>query len=86
MFVKTVFEKAARLLNIEGYARIDAFVRIYHVLKVEVVFIEVNSLPGMTPATCIFHQAAIAYYKPFEFIDKILEYGFKRRKQQPVLR
>ena len=57
------------------YTRIDAFVRIYSVTKIEVVFIEVNSLPGMTPATCIFHQAAINHYKPYEFIDKILEFG-----------
>ncbi len=79
--VKAVFEKAARLLNIEGYARIDAFVRIFEDAKVEVVFIEVNSLPGMTPATCIFHQAAIAHYKPYEFIDRILDFGFRKSNQ-----
>ncbi len=79
--VKAVFEKAARLLNIEGYARIDAFVRIFEDAKVEVVFIEVNSLPGMTPATCIFHQAAIAQYKPYEFIDRILDFGFRKSNQ-----
>jgi UDP-N-acetylmuramate--alanine ligase len=45
---------------------------------VEVIFIEVNSLPGMTPATCIFHQAAINNYKPYEFIDQILEFGRQR--------
>ena len=50
--------------------------------KVEVIFIEVNSLPGMTPATCIFHQAAIAKYKPLEFIDKILSYGIDRKEKQ----
>ncbi len=83
--VKVQFEKVAKLLNIEGYSRIDAFVRIYNAAKVEVVFIEVNSLPGMTPATCIFHQAAIAHYKPFEFIDKILDFGFQRKLKQPVL-
>lgn len=75
----TELEKAARILKIEGYARIDAFVRIYNDDKVEVLFIEVNSLPGMTPATCIFHQAAIAHYKPYDFIDRILEFGFKRK-------
>ena len=32
----------------------------------------------MTPATCIFHQAAINSYKPFEFIDSILNYGIKK--------
>ncbi len=77
--VKAEFERAARLLQLEGYARIDAFVRIFDDGKVEVIFIEVNSLPGMTPATCIFHQAAIAQYKPFEFVDRIIEFGIMRR-------
>ena len=85
-FVRKEFEKAAKILNIEGYARIDAFVRIFERNRTEVVFVEVNSLPGMTPATCIFHQAAIAGYKPFEFIDHILEYGFlKARKNKELI-
>ncbi len=79
--VKAEFKKAALLLKIEGYSRIDAFVRIFKDGKVEVIFIEVNSLPGMTPATCIFHQSAIAGYKPYEFIDKILEYGREKKKR-----
>lgn len=77
--VKEELDKAARILNIEGYARIDAFVRVYANGKAEVIFIEVNSLPGMTPATCIFHQTAIAGYKPYDFIDRILQYGIKKR-------
>ncbi|MFN5323613.1 MAG: D-alanine--D-alanine ligase, partial [Bacteroidota bacterium] len=77
--VKKVLEKTARLLNVEGYARIDAFVRIFQGGEVEVLVIEVNSLPGMTPATCIFHQAAIQDYKPFEFIDQLIEFGFNRK-------
>jgi D-alanine-D-alanine ligase len=78
--VRKELEKAAKVLNIEGYARIDAFVRIYEDEKVEVIFIEANSLPGMTPATCIFHQTANNGYKPYDFIDNILEYGFKRKQ------
>jgi UDP-N-acetylmuramate--alanine ligase len=77
--VKQQLHKAATILNIEGYARIDAFVRIFNVNNVEVIFIEVNSLPGMTPATCIFHQTAINGYKPYDFIDRILDFGFKRK-------
>lgn len=73
--IKQSLEKAAKLLDIKGYARIDAFVRIYENLKVETVIIEVNSLPGMTPATCIFHQAAINGYPPLDFIDKILDFA-----------
>ncbi len=80
--VKDDFAKAARLLNVEGYARIDAFVRVFDDY-VETIFIEVNSLPGMTPATCIFHQTALAGYKPYDFIDKILTYGSKK-KNRPV--
>jgi len=80
--VKETLGAAAKLLNINGYTRIDAFVRIYNADKIDVIFIEVNSLPGMTPATCIFHQSAINGYKPYEFIDKILDFAFARKKRQ----
>ncbi|MCS7004342.1 MAG: D-alanine--D-alanine ligase [Cytophagales bacterium] len=75
--VRSDLEKVAILLNVEGYARIDAFVRIKG-KNVETIIVEVNSLPGMTPATCIFHQAALNGYTPYEFIDKILEYAILR--------
>ena len=79
--VKAELGKAASVLGVSGYCRIDAFVRVFDGPRAEVIFIEVNSLPGMTPATCIFHQAAINHYKPYEFIDKILEFGFQRNKK-----
>jgi len=75
--VQDELKKVAKILGIEGYCRIDAFVRIFPKNEVEVIIIELNSLPGMTPATAIFHQCAINGYKPFEFIDKILEFGGK---------
>lgn len=75
--VKETLGAAAKVLNIVGYCRIDAFVRIFDANHVEVIFIEVNSLPGMTPATCIYHQAAINGYKPYSFIDRILDFGTK---------
>ncbi len=80
--VKKDLEKAAKILNVRGYARIDAFVRIFEDNKAETIIIEVNSLPGMTPATCIFHQSAINHYKPYGFIDKILEFGFHEKSLQ----
>jgi UDP-N-acetylmuramate--alanine ligase len=79
--VKLELGAAAKVLNIHGYTRIDAFVRIYDVNRVEVIFIEVNSLPGMTPATCIFHQSAINGLKPYDFIDRILEFGLQKQKR-----
>ncbi len=78
--VKQDLERAAKLLKVEGYARIDAFVRIFENNRAETIIIEVNSLPGMTPATCIFHQSAINNYKPYGFIDKILEFAFHEKK------
>ena len=79
--VKAVLRRVAEVLDIQGYARIDAFVRVRHEGEVEVLIIEVNSLPGMTPATCIFHQTALAGYTPYQFIDRILEFG-KARQQR----
>ena len=76
--VKAVLRRVAEVLDIQGYARIDAFVRVRQEGEVEVLIIEVNSLPGMTPATCIFHQTALAGYTPYQFIDRILEFGKAR--------
>ena len=78
--VQKDLQRAAQILNVEGYARIDAFVKIYPDGKVETIIIEVNSLPGMTPATCIFHQSALNGHTPFQFIEKIIEFGIQRHK------
>ncbi|MFD1188708.1 D-alanine--D-alanine ligase family protein, partial [Pontibacter rugosus] len=80
--VKEDLKRVAQILNIEGYARIDAFVRVLENEEVETIIIEVNSLPGMTPATCIFHQTAINGYKPYDFIDRILQFGVERTKMK----
>ncbi|MES2567438.1 MAG: D-alanine--D-alanine ligase [Bacteroidota bacterium] len=79
--VKETLGAAAKVLNIVGYCRIDAFVRVFGPQHIEVIFIEVNSLPGMTPATCIYHQAAINGYKPYNFIDKILDFGARSKSR-----
>ncbi len=70
---------AAKTMKVEGYARIDAFVRVYNQSeKIETIIIEINSLPGMTPATCIFHQAALEDLSPLGFIDRIIQHGMLR--------
>ncbi len=82
--VKADLERAARVLDVRGYARIDAFVRVWPDRRIETIIIEVNSLPGMTPATCIFHQSALNGYKPFEFIDRILDFGIQQNQRRAV--
>ena len=83
--VRKTLGEAAELLGVEGYARIDAFVRAWADGRVETIIIEVNSLPGMTPATCIYHQAAIEGYTPFDFIDQIMAYGRARQAKLAVV-
>lgn len=72
--IRKTLKRVSEILNLQGYARIDAFVRI-NAKKAETIIVEINSLPGMTPATCIFHQAALNKYKPYDFIDAILQYA-----------
>jgi len=78
--VREQIARAAQLLGIEGYARIDAFVRQYDDGRVEVVFIEANSLPALTPATCLFHQAALAGYTPLGLLERLMAEGIARFK------
>jgi len=44
----------AKKLGIQVYARIDAFM---HRKTGELIIIEANSTPGLTPSTVIYHQA-----------------------------
>jgi UDP-N-acetylmuramate--alanine ligase len=80
--VRQDLEKVARLLDVEGYARIDAFVKIYSPMHIETWIIEVNALPGMTPATCIFHQCALHGYTPIAFIQAIIQYGLQKHNSK----
>eukprot|EP00897_Mesotaenium_endlicherianum_P000828 jgi/Mesen1/10746/ME000903S10087 len=50
---KRRIEAVANALNLDGFARIDAFL---HVDSGEVLVIEANTVPGMTPSTVLFHQ------------------------------
>ncbi|KAI5663000.1 hypothetical protein M9H77_22323 [Catharanthus roseus] len=51
---KQRIELIANTLQLEGFSRIDAFV---HADSGEVLVIEVNTVPGMTPSTVLIHQA-----------------------------
>ena len=81
--VQRTLENVYRALNCKGYVRIDCF---YQTAKQSptgserVVILEVNTLPGMTPATCIFHQAAEIGIKPMEFIDMIVQFGLEQHR------
>lgn len=68
---KTRMEKAAKVLGLKGYGRIDAFMNIK---TGELIIIEANTLPGLTPSTVIYHQALAEKppLYPLEFLEKIV--------------
>lgn len=80
--VQEQIQQIAKTLELYGYARIDAFVRIPSDTKQDpvVIFIEVNTLPGLTPATVLFHQAAEAGYTPLHFLLHIIQMGFQKHR------
>ncbi|MEI7589953.1 MAG: D-alanine--D-alanine ligase [Deltaproteobacteria bacterium] len=64
---------AFQALGLSGYARIDMFIRKNN----SVAVLEPNTLPGMTPSTVLFHQAAEAGITQGELMDKIISSALK---------
>lgn len=79
-FVQQTMERAFATLQCKGYSRIDCFYQTAQQSptgKERVVILENNTLPGLTPATCLFHQAAEIGLKPMEFLDTLITLGFE---------
>ena len=72
--VKNLVEEVAETVGIRGYARIDIFVQ---VATGNITVIEINTLPGLTPSTVIFHQALAENppIYPKELLEKIIQNG-----------
>jgi D-alanine-D-alanine ligase len=79
-FVKQVMENVYSAIGCKGYVRIDCFFQPAQISPTgidRVIILEINTLPGMTPATCIFHQAAEIGLRPMDFIDIIVQLGLE---------
>ncbi|KAG8079235.1 hypothetical protein GUJ93_ZPchr0007g6307 [Zizania palustris] len=74
---KRSIEVMANTLGLEGFSRIDAFV---NVRSGEVLLIEVNTVPGMTPSTVLIHQALTEEppMYPHKFFRTLLDLAFAR--------
>lgn len=70
--VKNSIEKVAEKLGLEGYARLDAFI---NVENGDVIIIEVNTLPALTPSTVLYHQALAEKTPmyPMQLLEKLIE-------------
>ena len=85
--VQEVVAQAFKVIGCVGYARIDCFYQSAmqsQTGKERVVILEINSLPALTPATCLFHQAAEMGMSPRELIEKIIELGFEKHAKVNV--
>jgi len=67
--IKEAAVRAFVALGLKVYARIDMFVQD----DGRVVVLEPNSLPGMTPSTVLFHQAAASGITQSELISRIIQ-------------
>ncbi len=79
-FVKNTVAQVYQAVNCAGYARIDCFYQSADKSKTgkeRVIILEINTLPGLTPATCLFHQAAEIGLKPMDLIDRIVKLGLE---------
>ncbi|KAL6657242.1 hypothetical protein ACP70R_005022 [Stipagrostis hirtigluma subsp. patula] len=76
---KRSIEVMANSLGLEGFSRIDAFV---NVRTGEVLLIEANTVPGMTPSTVLIHQALTEEppVYPHKFFRTLLDLAFERAK------
>ncbi len=79
--VQRTIEDTFKAVGGTGYSRIDCFYQTAEQSKTgkeRVIILEINTLPGLTPATCIFHQAAEVDIRPMDFIDLLVTLGFER--------
>ena len=78
--IQHTMQEVFKTVGAKGYARIDCFYQSEMQSKTgipRIIILEINTLPGLTPATCIFHQAAEIGMKPMDFIDAIITLGFE---------
>lgn len=78
--VQKTMEEVYTVIGCKGYVRIDCFYQSAAqspTRNERVVILEINTLPALTPATCLFHQAAEIGMRPMEFLDLIIKLGFE---------
>lgn len=83
--IQRTLEQVYTIIQCKGYARIDCFYQTAEQSptgKERVIILEINTLPGLTPATCLFHQAAEIQLRPSEFLDMIITLGFEEHGYQ----
>lgn len=79
--LKKIQDVAVRVftaLDLKAYARIDMFVP----GDGRIIVLEPNSLPGMTPSTVLFHQAAASGITQAELISRIIQLSLEAHSEK----
>ena len=78
---RQLISQVANTLGISGYARIDAFMNRE---SGDVIIIEANSLPGLTPSTVLYHQALEEEppLYPRDFLESLIDLGASERSRR----
>lgn len=85
--VQETVTKAYQTIGCNGYSRIDCFYQdaaTSSTGKERVVLLEFNTLPALTPATCLFHQAAEIGMKPMDFLDNLIQLGIQLHQHREL--
>lgn len=78
--IKQTIASVYKTAGCSGYSRIDCFYQNASQSptgKERIVILEINTLPALTPATCLFHQAAEIGICPSTFLDIIITLGLE---------
>jgi D-alanine-D-alanine ligase len=70
--IKADCVRAYQTLELSVFSRLDGF----WTNDQRFVILEPNSPPGLTPSTCVFHQAAEEGWSPTDFLEKVINLGF----------
>lgn len=76
--IQSVAVQAYRALGLKGYTRVDMFIR----KDGRVAVLEPNTLPGMTPSTVLFHQAAASGINQSELIDRVIGFALEAHENK----
>ena len=83
-FAREIIRRCYKAVGCKGYARIDCFYQSPEVSltgEQRLIILEINSLPALTPATCLFHQAAEIGIKPMDFMDMVVSLGMQQHNK-----
>ncbi|MBI2353275.1 ATP-grasp domain-containing protein [Candidatus Dependentiae bacterium] len=88
LFVQKNIVDAFKAIRGSGYARIDCFFQNKEQSPTgnkRLVILECNTLPALTPATCLFHQAAEDGLRPLDLLEEIIQLGLEKHKKNEVM-